>query len=142
MIKSKNPDFKNYVLEKINVNHFMHFIGFEITKIEEGYVEGEMNLFEKSQQQDGWVHGGITATVADIVMGFAAYTLVAQGERVVTVNSQINYYKAGKGDKILATGRVTKAGSRFHFCESEVLVQQGDEKMLIAKAGSAMAVIT
>ncbi len=129
------------IREKLNGQHFMHHIGFELTEIREGYIEGEMELKGFSRQQMGYVHGGITATVADIVAGFAAYSMTSPPNNVVTIEIKISYFKVGKGDKLKAIGRVIKPGRKVHFCESEVYVWQKDKWELIAKASTSMAVI-
>ena len=66
---TKNPEFEKTIRKKLEKQFFMHHIGFDLTKIEPGYVEGELILEEKHQQQFSYTHGGVTATVADLVMG-------------------------------------------------------------------------
>ncbi|MDP2188696.1 MAG: PaaI family thioesterase [Sphingobacteriaceae bacterium] len=129
------------IIEKLKGQFFMHHIGFEITVIEEGYVEGEMDLVAFTKQQMGYVHGGVTATVADIVAGFAAYTKSPLDNNVVTSNLQIMYYYPGQGERLRAIGRVVKAGSRLHYCESEIYVLQTGKSTLIAKATATMVVV-
>jgi uncharacterized protein (TIGR00369 family) len=129
------------ISEKLKGQHFMHHIGFEITVIEKGYVEGEMPLAPFTKQQLDYVHGGVTATVADIVQGFAAYTMSPLEKNVVTSNLQLMYHHPGQGERLRAVGRVVKAGNRLHFCESDIYVVKGGESMLIAKATATMVVV-
>ena len=138
---SRNPNFKELIADKLTRQHFMKLMGFELTKIEAGYIEGEALLDQKLQQQDGMVHGGVTSTVADIVTGFAAFSLVDKDDRLVTSNLNVSYYAPGKGEKIFARGWVSKPGGRLHYCEGEVYVIRNDEYHLIAKVNSIMAVI-
>lgn len=139
--QSRNPNFKDLITDKLTRQHFMKLMGFDLTKIEAGYIEGEAILDQKLQQQDGLVHGGVTSTVADIVTGFAAFSLVDKDDRVVTSNLNVCYYAPGKGEKIFARGWVTKPGARLHYCEGEVYVVRNGEHHLIAKVNSIMAVI-
>jgi uncharacterized protein (TIGR00369 family) len=127
--------------EKLKGQHFMHHIGFELTEIEEGLVKGSMPLAGFAKQQLGFLHGGVTATVADIVAGFAAYTCSPLDKNVVTSNLHIMYYHPGQGERVEAIGRVLKVGSRLHYCESEIYVIKGTEALLVARASSTMAVI-
>src|SRR5690348_10948246 len=90
--ESRNPNFKDLVADKLTRQHFMKLMGFTLTKIEAGYIEGEAILDQKLQQQDGFVHGGVTSTVGDIVTGFAAFSLVDKDDRVVTSNLNVSYY--------------------------------------------------
>lgn len=109
--------------------------------VEPGYSEVEAELDTHLQQQDGFVHGGVTSTISDIVTGFAAFSLVGNEDRVVTSNLNVSYFKPGKGEKVFARGWVVKPGSRLHYCEAEVYVLSEKVYTLIAKATSIMAVI-
>ena len=93
------------------------------------------------QQQTGLVHGGVTATVADIVAGFAAYTVVPEDHHVVTGEIKISYFAKGKGDRLHAIGKVIKQGRKLNFCEAEVWCLDGEKRTLIAKATTTMATI-
>lgn len=138
----KNPEYKALVEKKLEGQHFMRHIGFELTKIEPGYIEGQANMQQFMAQQDGMVHGGITATVADIVTGFAAFTMVGKDDRVVTSDLKVSYFAPGKGDILFARGWVIKPGSRLQYCEGEVYVITSDGKpCLIAKSYAIMAVL-
>ena len=141
MLKSKNPNYVEYVQYKISVNPFMHRLGFEITKIEEGLIEGEMVVREDHAQQNGYVHGGVTSALCDMSAGFAAYSLVAGDQHVFTVEIKISYLNPGIGQKLFAKGWVLKPGKRFHFCESEIYIENKGERKLMAKATTTMAVL-
>jgi uncharacterized protein (TIGR00369 family) len=135
--KPAETDFTEMVKEKINGNHFLHYLGFTINEIKPGFISGELDLQKHHLQQMDFVHGGVTATVADIVAGFAAFTLVKHGQGVVTVELKVSYLNPAKGDVLQAKGYVIKAGQRLYFCESELWV--GD--LLVAKASLTMAVV-
>ncbi|WP_375434081.1 PaaI family thioesterase [uncultured Hymenobacter sp.] len=125
------------IRRKLTRQHFMHLIGADLTRIEPGRVEAELVLQEQHQQQRGFVHGGLTATMADLVAGFAAVTLVPDNTGVVTVELKTSYLHPGIGKKLRAVGWVLKAGRRLHFCEAEVWC----DELLIAKATATMAVV-
>jgi len=48
----RNPDFEVNIREKLKGQHFMHLMGFDLTKIEAGRIEGEMPLDQKHMQND------------------------------------------------------------------------------------------
>ena len=136
-----NPDYKRRVEKFLERQHFMKLVGFDLNVIEPGRTEGWLDLRLDHQQQTGLVHGGVTATVADIVAGFAAYTSVPEDHHVVTGEIKISYFSPGKGDRLHAIGYVVKQGRKLNFCEAEVWCYQGEEKTLIAKATTTMATI-
>lgn len=119
----------------------MKLVGFDLNVIEAGTTEGWLTLKQEHQQQTGLVHGGVTATVADIVAGFAAYTVVPEDHHVVTGEIKISYFAKGKGDRLHAIGKVIKQGRKLNFCEAEVWCLDGEKRTLIAKATTTMATI-
>lgn len=137
----RNPNFKTVIEQKLEGQQLMKRLNIRLSTIEAGYTEATAPFEQMHKQQDGWVHGGLTATMADIVSGFAAYSLVPEGYRVVTADIRTSYFRPGEGDTIWAKGWVAKPGSNFFFCEAEVYMLRGDDKVLIAKSSSTMAVI-
>lgn len=136
------PDFEALVREKINGNTFSRFIGIHIHHISAGYIEAEIEITPNHLQQMGFVHGGVTATFADVVSGFAAYTLVKKGQGVVTADLRVSYLNPGVGTKLYAKGWVIKAGSRMHFCEAELwTVDENGLRKEVAKSSSTMVVV-
>jgi uncharacterized protein (TIGR00369 family) len=130
------------ISEKLEGQFFMRHIGFSIDEIGRGRVAGSMPLQQFSFQQLGFVHGGVIATVADIVAGFAAYSESPLDKNVVTSSLHVMYFHPGEGVRLRAVGKVIKAGSRLHYCESEVYVQKHDHsELLIARANSTMVMI-
>lgn len=136
-----NPEFKSRIEDKLTRQHFMHLLGFEITDIEAGVVQGSLQLEEKHRQQFSILHGGVVSTVADIVAGFAAYTLAPADKDVVTAEIKISYFKPGRGQSIRARGEVIKPGRNVIFVEAEVWSNNDGEEKLIAKASTTMALI-
>ncbi len=139
---AQNPLFKELIADKMSRQYFMHHNGMTLSKIEAGYIEAQAPLNKNLLQQDGFVHGGVTSSIADIVTGFAAFSLVKNDDRVVTSDLKVSYFNPGKGDTIFARGWVIKAGSRLHYCESEIYVIKDEIYFMIAKGYSIMAVIS
>lgn len=140
--EARNPDYKAYTELMISRNKFMKWMNFVMVKIEPGYLEGELEFAEMHEQQNGWLHGGVTSTILDMVQGFAAYSLVEQGQKVFTVEAKISYFNPGIANKFYSRGGVVKPGKRFHFCEAEVyyITEEGKE-VIVAKGSATMAVI-
>ncbi len=125
------------IRRKLLRQNFMHLIGADLTRIAPGRVEAELNLGEQHLQQRGFAHGGLVATMADLVAGFAGVTLLPDNYGLVTADLKISYLNPGVGTKVKAIGWVLKAGRRLHFCEAEVWC----DEVLIAKATATMAVL-
>lgn len=139
--QSKDPYFKQKIIQRLSGQHFMHLMGFDLVDIQAGVVIGEMALGQKHLQQYGFVHGGVTATILDITMGFAAYTLMPVGKGVVTATISVDYLNPGDGEKIIAVGEVEKPGSKMVFTTGHVFVEKNGIRKQIASARAVMAVI-
>lgn len=63
----------------------MAHLGATMPVIEPGYVEIHMAYDARLTQQQGYVHGGALATIADSAAGFAAFTLMAEDQQPLTV---------------------------------------------------------
>lgn len=139
----RNEKFRDVIIEHLERQEFMKHIECSLTIIEPGYVEAEIPFRSYHRQQAGILHGGVTATLADIVAGFAGFTLVEAGEHTITVEIKISYLRQGTGDKLRGVGRVVRAGRSFHFCEADVYTVKSDgTQEHIARATTTMAVIS
>ena len=141
-LEARNPKFREYTRLMIAKNKFINAIGLEFTTIEPGYLEGQIVFKEMLEQQNGWLHGGVSSAILDVVQGFASYTMVEEGQQIFTVEAKISYYNPGMAAKFFARGGVVKPGKRFHFCEAEVyyLTEEGTE-VIVAKGSATMAVV-
>ncbi len=108
----------------------------EIHRIEvgDGRATFEMVVDEKHLRSLGILHGGVTATLLDTVMGFAAATKAAEGFHVVTIQLNVNFIRpAWESQRLLATGEIRHAGRQTAVAHGEVRM---DEETLVA-AGTA-----
>ena len=140
-LEPRNPDYKAYVELMMSRNKLMKRLGFLFTKIEPGYTEGELEFKELHHQQNGWLHGGVSATVLDMVQGFASYSMVEEGQKVFTVEAKVSYFNPGNAEKFYARGGVVKPGKRFHFCEAEIYYLKDGGEVTVAKGSATMAVV-
>jgi uncharacterized protein (TIGR00369 family) len=84
-------DLKAYLDERLEENHFIQFVGLKLSHIELGYAEMTLEIKKHHLQQNGFMHGGVTATILDVVTGISAYTTVVKGKNVVTADLKVSY---------------------------------------------------
>jgi uncharacterized protein (TIGR00369 family) len=140
-MEARNSNFKEYTQTMISRNKFIQNLGFVITKIDPGYLEGELVFRELHHQQNGWLHGGVSATILDMIQGFASYSMVEEGQKVYTVEAKISYFNPGIAEKFFSRGGVVKPGRRFHFCEAEIFYLKESEEIIVAKGSATMAIV-
>lgn len=140
-MEARNPDFVDRIKKYLKRQNFMHHINFSLDHITAGKTSGRLVVEDIHRQQKGLVHGGVIATLADIVAGFAAYTLVAEDQNVVTGEIKISFLRPAKGSELLAKGYVIKSGKKINFCEAEVWSIEHDKEIMVAKASTSMITI-
>jgi len=100
--------------------------------ISPGLVEIAIRPDPTISQQHGFVHAGALSAVADTAAGYAALSLMPQGKGVLTTEFKINLVAPALGDRILARGRVVKAGRTLTLAQAEVFVESGGQAKLVA----------
>ncbi|MEJ2656518.1 MAG: PaaI family thioesterase [Desulfobacterales bacterium] len=121
-------------LKKDYVQGFPAAIGFKVVKADYGRFESRLEIHPDHSQQDGFVHAGVIATMADHTGGYAAYTTVSETERILTIEFKINFFKPATGESIVCRSRVLNNGKTIKVSESEIFSQTKDQEKLVAKA--------
>ncbi len=137
----QNPNFEQMIKDKMAQNHFMNHLGFKPTFIEAAKVIGILEVKPEHKQQIGFLHGGVTATLADLAAGFAAFTLVKEGQTLVTIEMKVSYLNPGVGSHAKAIGSVVKIGQKMAFAEAEIYSINNDIETLIAKSSATYAIL-
>ena len=116
-------------LKKDYVKGFPAHCGFEVSRVGEGIFESRLKVRKEHRQQDGFVHAGVIATMADHTAGYSAYTIVSEDKRILTIEFKINYFRPAVGDEIICRSKVIQSGKKIIVSESEVFsITDGDEK--------------
>ncbi|PPR24384.1 MAG: hypothetical protein CFH38_00899 [Alphaproteobacteria bacterium MarineAlpha10_Bin1] len=135
----RNPDFETVVRENYSRQHFLRYMGAEIGEIAPGFCTLHLKSRPELSQQNGFMHGGAVAALADVASGLAAFTLFEAGADILTVELKINYLAPAAGEEIIARGEVVKSGRRLTVVRSEVFaVADGVETLCAAGMGSLM----
>jgi uncharacterized protein (TIGR00369 family) len=108
--------------------------GFKVDRVDSGVFETHLNVRNMHRQQDGFVHAGVMATMADHTAGYAAFTLVPENRRILTIEFKINYFKPALGDTLVCRSRVIHPGKKVLVSESEVYSVSKTSEKLVAKA--------
>ncbi len=119
---------------------FIRTLGLTPERVERGRCVTRIELAEHHQQQDGYVHAGVQASMADHSAGAAAGTLVAEGQLVLTAEFKINLLRAAAGDWLRCEAAVLKPGRSLIVAESEVYCGDTQRERLVAKATVTLAV--
>lgn len=128
-------------LERIfNAAPFVASLGIRLVTVGPGICETELDVEHRHLQQDGFVHAGVQATMADHTAGGAAATLIEPGHIVLTVEFKINLLRTAKGERLTCRSKVLKPGSQLIVVESEVLCENEATSKLVSKTTVSIAV--
>ncbi len=129
-----NKETESQIRENFKRQGFLLHAGAFLGQVLPGVVEIKLPYSENVDQQHGYFHGGVIATIADSASGAAAQTLVEQGASVLTTEFKINFVAPAIGDQLIARGRVIKPGRTLTVCQSDVFADNGSEEKLVATA--------
>ena len=113
---------------------FIEYCQFKAEVIEKGYFQSKVTIEEHHRQQDGFIHAGVMATMADHTAGYSAFTIVPEDFQILTIEFKINFLRPAHGDALICRSRVIREGTRIIISESEVFDIRKGEKSLAAKA--------
>lgn len=116
---------------------FVHEMGVRVKEVGEDFCETTLRIEPRHSQQDGYVHAGVCATMADHTAGGAAMAAAPDGFGVLTVECKVSFLRPAQGEALRCRASVLKAGKTISFVESEVFA----DGKLIAKASVTLAIV-
>ena len=140
-MRPQTPDAHGKAREIFRRAAFTESLGIRLKDLGEGWCESVLAIAPGHLQQDGFVHAGVQATMADHTAGGAAGTLAAEGELVLTVEFKINFLRPARGEHLRCRATVLRRGRTLNVAESEVYVQRDGNEKLVAKAMVTLALV-
>ena len=128
----RDRDYAGRVRRSFAKQGIMGTIGADLVRVEPGEVEIALPVSPAVSQQHGFVHAGVVATVADSAAGYAALSLMPAGAGVLTAEFKINLLAPASGDRLVALGRVVKAGRTLTVAQAEVSAERAGERKVVA----------
>jgi len=87
---------------------------------------------EAFSQQHGAAHAGVAFALGDSAAGYAALSLMPEGQEVMSVELKINLLSPALGDALEAVGEVVRAGRRLTVVRAEVFALAGTSRKSVA----------
>jgi len=113
---------------------FIKTCGINLVSLEHGWAESRLEITGAHSQQDGFAHAGVMATMADHTAGYAAFSVVTEDYRILTLEFKINFLRPATGDGLVCRAQVVKEGKNILVADSEVFSQRNGVEKLVAKA--------
>ncbi len=128
----KDPQFEARIRASYARQGLMATLGAQLTRVAPGAVEIALPSSPAVTQQHGFVHAAAVAGIADSAAGYAALSLMPPGVGVLTTEFKVNLVAPAVGERMLARGRVVKAGRTLTLALSEVFAERAGSETLVA----------
>lgn len=139
--KPRDPNFEARVRASFDRQAFMSTLGARLVRVEPGEVDLVLPVRDDLTQQHGFLHAGALASVADSACGYAALSLMPAGAAVLSIEFKINLLAPAAGERVLAKGRVIRAGKTVTVCWGEVIaIKDNAERLVATMVGTMMTV--
>jgi uncharacterized protein (TIGR00369 family) len=136
-----DPGYAERVRVSFGKQGLLETVGASLVRVAPGEVEIALPVSPAVSQQHGFVHGGAVAAIADSAAGYAALTLMPATAGVLTAEFKINFLAAASGERLVALGRVVKAGRTLTVAQAEVLTERGGERAVVALLTATLVVV-
>ena len=136
-----DPAYDSRVRASFARQSMMKLLGASLEHVAPGAVDIRLPFRADLTQQHGFLHAGVTTSIADSACGYAAFTLMPPGAAVLTVEFKVNLIAPAAGETFVARGRVLKAGRTLTICSGDVFALDGDgEKHVLTMLATVMTV--
>ncbi len=120
---------------------FIEYCQFKAEVIERGYFQSTVAIEEHHRQQDGFIHAGVMATMADHTAGYSAFTTVSEDFQILTIEFKINFLRPAFGEALVCRSKVLREGGQIIISESEVFdIREGGAELAAKAMVTLMAV--
>src|SRR2546421_9125351 len=107
------PEKEERIREAFRRVPFAHHLGIELGEMKRGEAILHFEVRDELRRNNGFVHGGVIASLADTAAAFAILTMLETEETTTTVDMTIHYLRPLLNGQATARARVLRAGRRI-----------------------------
>jgi uncharacterized protein (TIGR00369 family) len=133
-----NPAFEAVVRDSFDRQRLMHTLGARLQRVAPGEVDIALAHDPALTQQNGFLHAGALASIADSACGYAAFSLAPPDTDVLAVEFKINLMAPARAARFVARGRVLRPGRTLTVCQAEVVGIDDGAEALVATSLSTI----
>lgn len=115
---------------------FSRMLGIEYEQLDQDHALASLHIRPELCNTLGILHGGVTSTIADVVMGRAAAPFVDGVQQCVTIEMKVNFIYPVEGSRLIAEATVIKRGKKIIFTEAKL---KNDKGNIVATASGTYA---
>lgn len=132
---------KAEIAESFTKQGLMRTYQAQLEKVEYGDIVVSMPFSDVIAQQHGFFHGGVIGALADTACGYAAISIVNDGDAALTAEYKINLLAPADGERLIAEGRIIKPGRTLIVCQGDVYIEKENKRKLCAVMLMTMCVV-
>src|SRR6516225_8875229 len=123
---NNHEDKRARAYELIGKIPFNRLLGIEVSRFHADGVTLRCQIRKELLNSHGAVHGGVTASLADVAVGVAIHCHSAGSRPISTVELKVNYFRPVKEGTLFARARLLRIGStlcvgRVDLTDSEAM---------------------
>lgn len=116
---------------------FLDLLGIRLLRADASGAAFEMIVEERHLRTLGLMHGGVTATLLDTAMGYAAVLRAPPTQHIVTVQLGVNFIRAVRqGERLIATSELRHVGRQTAVARGEI--RTADDHLVAQGTGTFM----
>ena len=118
--------------ETLQSQPFSQLLGAQLDMFEPGHAQLSLPVAPQLLQQNGFVHGGVLAYLADNALTYAGGSVLAP---VLPSEFKSNCRRPATGaDRLVAVATVVGSGKTQAVCRCDIFLERGGERKLCAAA--------
>lgn len=141
LFEPQDPDYEGRVRGRVLDAPFLDHLSAEITALGPGHCRVEAPYDVRLTQQNGYVHAGAQASLADAAGGGAAASLMPPGSDCLSVEFKVHLLRPAQGDRIVADAYVVRPGKQITVCDLEVHMIRGGVPRLTLKGLQSLVAV-
>lgn len=126
------------VMDLFERARFVQHLGVKVSEVGEGLCECTLIPEAHHQQQDGFVHAGVLATLADHTAGGAAITVVPLDRTILSVSFAVQLMRPATGP-LRCRAEVLRHGKSLVFAEASIFA--GGPERVVTRMSITLAVV-
>lgn len=115
-----SDDTAQRIRDSFDSQTMMETLGAQLGDLAPGFCQITAPILPIALQQHGSGHAGLAFSIGDSAAGYAALTMMPPNSEVMTIEMKINLLSPTVGDRLVAEGRVIRAGRRMVVVAADV----------------------
>ncbi len=99
---------------------FNNLVGIRVDRVHKDGVTISCAFREELMNSHRTLHGGVTATLADVAGGFATLAVCGLARPITTTSMEVKYLAPLTGKRAVARGRILRAGKTLCVIQVEI----------------------